>query len=142
LLLDELLDFIEPETQQAQIELIRDFDRDLPAVCFDSGQMKQALLNIILNANQSMPAGGQLTVKAHKTNAHISIDISDTGEGIPPDRLGRLFDLFYSTKKDGTGLGLSIARRIASMHNGEIRVKSQENGGTTFSILLPISDEQ
>ena len=139
-LLDELLDFIEPETRQSEIELIRDFDRDLPTVHFDSGQMKQALLNIILNANQSMPAGGQLVVKAYRTNRHISIEVTDTGEGIPPDRIDRLFDLFYSTKKDGTGLGLSIARRIANMHGGEIRVKSQENGGTTVSILLPVSD--
>ncbi len=140
-LLDELLDFIEPETQQLGIELARDFGRDLPAVNFDSGQMKQALLNIILNANQSMPAGGQLTVKAYRTNGHISIDVTDTGEGIPPDRIGKLFDLFYSTKKDGTGLGLSIVRRIANMHGGKIQVESQENKGTTFSILLPISDE-
>lgn len=144
-LLNELLDFVEPETRQGEIELVRDFDRDLPAVYFDSGQMKQALLNIILNANQSMPAGGKLTVKAYRTNKHISIDVTDTGEGIPPDSIDRLFDLFYSTKKGGTGLGLSIARRIASMHNGEIRVKSRESKespekGTTFSILLPISE--
>jgi len=137
-LLDEFLDFIEPETRQLEIELVRDFHRDLPPVDFDSGQMKQALLNIILNANQSMSAGGQLTVKAYRTNGHISIDITDTGEGIPPERLDKLFDLFYSTKKDGTGLGLSIARKIAHMHNGEVQVSSQENAGTTVSILLPI----
>ena len=103
--------------------------------------MKQALLNIILNANQSMSAGGQLTVRAYRTNRHVSIDITDTGEGIPPDRIDKLFDLFYSTKKDGTGLGLSIARRIANMHGGEIQVRSQENEGTTVSILLPISND-
>ena len=141
LLLNELLDFIEPETQQLEIELVRDFDKDLPAVSFDNGQMKQALLNIILNANQSMPAGGQLAVKAYRTDGHISIDVTDTGEGIPHDRIVKLFDLFYSTKKDGTGLGLPIARRIVNMHGGEIRVDSQENTGTTFSVLLPISDD-
>ena len=140
-LLDELLDFIEPETRQSDIELIRDFDSDLPIIRFDSGQMKQALLNIILNANQSMSAGGQLTIKAYKTNENISINIVDNGEGIPPGRIDRLFDLFYSTKKDGTGLGLPIARRIASMHGGAIQVKSQENEGTTVSILLPINND-
>lgn len=139
-LLDEFLDFIEPETRQSEIELVRDWDRDLPTVDFDSGQMKQALLNIILNANQSMSAGGRLTVKAYRTNGHISIDITDTGDGIPPDRLDKLFDLFYSTKKDGTGLGLSIVRRIADMHHGQVQVSSQENEGTTVSILLPITD--
>ena len=139
-LLEEFLDFIEPETRHSEIELVRDFDEDLPTIYFDSSQMKQALLNIILNANQSMSAGGQLTIKAYKTNGHISIDVADTGEGMPPDRIGRLFDLFYSTKKNGTGLGLPIARRIATMHGGEIHVKSKENEGTTVSILLPISN--
>jgi signal transduction histidine kinase len=103
--------------------------------------MKQALLNVILNANQSMSTGGKLAVNAYRTNGHISIDVIDTGDGIPPERIDKLFDLFYSTKKDGTGLGLSIARRIANMHSGEIRVNSQENEGTTVSILLPISNE-
>ena len=140
-LLDEFLDFIEPETQQLGIELIRDVDRDLPTAHFDSGQMKQALLNIILNANQSMSAGGQLTVKARATNGHISIDITDTGEGIAPERIDRLFDLFYSTKKDGSGLGLSITRRIVNMHGGAIKIESQVGEGATFSILLPISKE-
>ena len=138
LLLDELLDFIEPETQQLHIKLVRDFDADLPAVDLDNGQIKQALLNIILNANQSMPTGGQLTIKAYETDNRVSIDITDTGEGIPPDRIGKLFDLFYSTKKEGTGLGLPIAAQIINTHGGEIRVESQEGEGTSFSILLPI----
>ena len=140
LLLDEFLDFIEPETQQLDIKVVRDFNDDLPEVDLDSGQMKQALLNIILNANQSMSPGGQLTIKAYRTDDHMSIDIADTGEGIPPDRIDKLFDLFYSTKKEGTGLGLPIAGRIVNMHGGEIRVKSQEGEGTTFSILLPIHE--
>lgn len=137
-LLDEFLDFIEPETQQSHIKVVRDFDKDLPEVDLDSDQIKQALLNIILNANQSMSAGGQLTVKAYRTDGYMSIDIADTGGGIPPDRIDKVFNLFYSTKKEGTGLGLSIARRIVNMHGGEIRVKSQEGKGSTFSILLPI----
>ena len=137
--LHELLDFIEPEAQQLHINVVRDFDDDLPKVDLDSGQMKQALLNIILNANQSMSPGGQLTVKAYKTDDHMSIDIADTGIGIPPGRIDKLFDLFYSTKENGTGLGLPIAERIINMHGGEIQVESQEGKGTTFSILLPIS---
>ncbi len=138
LLLHELLDFMEPETQQSNIQVIRDFQANLPPVELDSGQIKQALLNIILNANQAMPEGGQLAVKAYRTNDHISIDISDTGEGVRPDRIDKLFDLFYSTKKEGTGLGLAIVKRIIDMHDGEIRVESQEGEGTTFSIILPI----
>ena len=138
LLLDEFLDFIEPEAQQSHIKVVRDFSENLPEIYLDSGQMKQALLNIILNANQSMPDGGQLVVKAHRANGYIAIDIADTGTGIRSDRISKLFDLFYSTKKEGTGLGLSIVQRIINGHGGEIHVKSQESKGTTFSILLPI----
>lgn len=137
-LLDELLDFIEPEAQQLNIKVIRNFNKDLPEVEMDSGQIKQALLNVILNANQAMPTGGELTVSAGKTDSYVSIDITDTGVGIPADKIEKLFDLFFSTKKEGTGLGLSIARRIVQMHGGEVNVKSQENKGSTFSIILPV----
>jgi len=137
-LLNELLDFTEPEAQQLNIKVIRDFSSDLPEIELDGGQIKQALLNIVLNANQSMLSGGQMTIKAYRTNSHISIDIIDTGEGISPERIDRLFDLFYSTKENGTGLGLSIAKKIIDMHGGEIRVNSREGRGTTFSVLLPI----
>ena len=132
-------------TQPTFVKVILDADRAVKMMEYNIyhhwvlEMTKQALLNIILNANQSMSAGGQLTVKAYRTNGYISIDVTDTGQGISPDRIDRLFDLFYSTKKDGTGLGLSIARRIANMHGGEIQVKSQENEGTTVSILLPIT---
>lgn len=141
LLLDELLDFIEPETQQSKIELVKELEKDLPTINFDSDQMKQAMLNIVLNANQAMPHGGKLTVKVYQKGDYISIDIIDTGNGIPSDRIDKLFDLFYSTKKNGTGLGLSIARKIINMHKGRIQVESQEGKGTTFSILLPIGDQ-
>lgn len=137
-LLNELLDFAEPESQVANVEIIRDFSNDLPDIEIDSNQIKQALLNIIINANQAMPSGGRITVKAQQTNNHVNIDITDTGVGIPSDRIDKVFDLFYSTKEDGTGLGLSIVKRIIDMHNGEIKVKSKEGEGTTFSIILPI----
>ncbi|MGQ9608638.1 MAG: sensor histidine kinase [bacterium] len=138
ILLNELLDFTEPEAQQLNIEIIRNFNSDLPEIDMDDNQIKQALLNIILNANQAMPSGGKIIVKAYKTNNHVSIDITDTGEGVSPDRIDKLFNLFYSTKEDGTGLGLPIAKRIIDMHNGEIKVKSKLGGGTTFSVILPI----
>ncbi len=138
ILLNEILDFTEPESQQLNIEIIRNFSPDLPEIEMDDKQIKQALLNIILNANQAMPSGGKITVSAYKTNNHVSIDIADTGEGIPSDRIDKLFNLFYSTKEDGTGLGLPIAKRIVDMHNGEIKVKSKEGEGTIFSIILPI----
>ena len=138
LLINELLDFTEPEAQQLNIITKRNFDPDLPVIYLDSSQIKQALLNIILNAYQSMPSGGELTVRVYKTDSNISIDVIDTGEGIPPDRISKLFNLFYSTKESGTGLGLSITKRIIDMHNGEIRVQSEEEKGSAFSVILPI----
>jgi signal transduction histidine kinase len=100
--------------------------------------MKQALMNILLNAYQSMPSGGDVVIKAYEADSSVCIDITDSGEGIPQEKLNRIFDLFYSTKENGTGLGLSITKRIIEMHNGEIRVNSREGKGTTFSVLIPI----
>jgi signal transduction histidine kinase len=137
-LVNELLDFTEPEAQQQNIRIKRDISPDLPEIYLDNGQIKQALLNIVLNAYQSMSSGGELSVRVYKTESHISIDITDTGEGIPPDRISKLFNLFYSTKENGTGLGLSITKRIIDMHSGEIRLQSEEGKGTTFSVILPI----
>ena len=138
ILVNELLDFTEPEAQQLNINIKRDINPDLPEIYLDSGQIKQALLNLILNAYQSMSSGGELAVKVYKTDSHVSIDVTDTGEGIPTERIGKLFNLFYSTKENGTGLGLSITKRIRDMHNGEIRIKSEEGKGSTFSMILPI----
>jgi len=138
ILLNELLDFTEPESQQLNIEVIRDFDTALPEIDIDDVQIKQALLNIILNANQAMRSGGRLIVKTYRTNGSVAIDITDTGEGMPPERINRIFELFYSTKEDGTGVGLAISRRIVNLHGGKIQVKSEEGKGSTFSMLLPI----
>ena len=138
LLLNELLDFTEPEAQQLNISVIKDFSNELPEVYLDRSQMKQALMNILLNAYQSMPSGGDVVIKAYRVDSSVCIDITDSGEGIPQEKLSRIFDLFYSTKENGTGLGLSITKRIIEMHNGEIRVNSKKGKGTTFSVLIPI----
>ncbi|MGB9596109.1 MAG: sensor histidine kinase [Candidatus Poribacteria bacterium] len=137
-LINELLDFAEPEAQQLNIKINKYIEPNLPETYLDSQQIKQALLNILINAYQSMPNGGDLIIKAYKEDSKIKIDVIDSGEGIPPERIDRLFDLFYSTKENGTGLGLSIARRIVDLHNGDIKVQSQEGVGSTFTIILPI----
>ncbi|MBD3184445.1 GHKL domain-containing protein [Candidatus Poribacteria bacterium] len=137
-LLNELLEFIGPETKQHNIEIVKDFQKDIPRIELDSSQIRQSLLNVILNANQAMPEGGILTVKIYSSGNYVVIEISDTGQGIPEDRIDKIFDLFYSTKKTGTGLGLSIVKRIVNLHNGDINVESQPGEGTTFFINLPI----
>ncbi|HGJ64724.1 TPA: hypothetical protein ENS27_04960 [bacterium] len=140
LILDELLDFSEPEARQLQIDVKRYYNKDLPELYIDRSQIKQALINILINAYQSMPDGGVLVIQVIKLDSALQIDISDNGNGIPEDKLDQIFNLFYSTKEDGTGLGLPIARRIIEMHNGEIKVKSQIGKGTTFSVFLPIKN--
>jgi signal transduction histidine kinase len=140
LILDELLDFSEPEARQLKIDVKRYYNRDLPELYIDRSQIKQALINILINAYQSMPDGGVLVIQVIKLDSALQIDISDNGNGIPEDKLDQIFNLFYSTKEDGTGLGLPIARRIIEMHNGEIKVKSQIGKGTTFSVFLPIKN--
>ena len=107
----------------------------------DRAQLKQLFLNIFLNAIQSMetPEGGDLRIEAGlNDNNRILIAVSDTGAGIDEDKLDKIFDPFYTTKKAGTGLGLSICYGIVESHKGEIEIKSQRGKGTTVLIQLPL----
>ncbi len=104
----------------------------------DPIEMRKAVLNIVINAMQSMTAGGALTIIAEKKDGNIGLLISDTGKGIPKEIAGRIFDPFFTTKERGTGLGLAIAYKIIDAHKGTITFKSEEGKGTTFIISLPI----
>ena len=105
----------------------------------DPELMKQALLNVVQNAIDAVTDGGKITIKYYKKEDNFIIVVEDNGTGIPEDRLKRIFDLYFTTKKDGNGLGLSISQKIISQHNGSIEVKSQINKGTIFKIKLPIT---
>jgi len=135
ILIEDVLDFIEPETQRQNIELIKEIE-PLPPLQVDTAQFKQVLLNLIINANQTMENGGKLTVAAKPVNGQVRIDVKDTGIGIPPEKKDEIFKLFYTTKEEGTGVGLAIAKRIVQEHGGEIKVDSVPGEGTTFSIFL------
>ena len=109
----------------------------------DAGQMKQVLLNLILNSIQAMPGSGTLTLSATLTKEQISgeqafrLSVSDTGNGIPAPQRSRIFDPFFTTKDEGTGLGLAIVHAIIDAHRGRIDVESTEGRGATFTIALP-----
>jgi signal transduction histidine kinase len=107
----------------------------------DREQMKQAILNLLLNAIQAMSGGGDLTLKGQnsKDGQWIHIFIQDSGVGIPAEDMNKLFDPFFSTKEGGMGLGLSIAHRIIDQHHGKIEVESAPGEGTLFTIWLPIA---
>jgi len=99
--------------------------------------LRQALLNLALNARQAMPNGGTLRIAAAVRPRGIEISVEDTGVGIKPEHLGRIFDLYFTTREKGSGIGLSMVYRTMHLHDGEIEVESTEGRGTTFRLLLP-----
>jgi two-component system sensor histidine kinase HydH len=108
-------------------------------ILIDSDKIKQVLLNLYLNAMEAMDKGGTLTVAAllHE-NRIIGIDVSDTGKGIDEKDIARIFDPYFTTRSSGTGLGLAIVHKIVESHDGELRVTSEPEKGTTVSIFLPV----
>jgi len=134
------------------INIIKDYDNDIPRILGDETQLQQAFLNIIINAGQAMPNGGDLRVEVRNNNGRIlglgngfvDVRFIDTGVGIPRESLDKIFDPFFTTKDsdNGTGLGLSIAYTIVKEHNGKIDVDSVEGKGTTFTIRLPAQNVQ
>jgi two-component system NtrC family sensor kinase len=124
------------------IELLPDLDSALPTIQADPAQLQEVLVNLISNGVEAMPDGGRLTLRTRRGPAGmITIEIGDTGTGIPAEYLGKLFTPFFTTKPvgKGTGLGLAIAYGIVKMHRGQINVRSQIGQGTTFTIQLPVT---
>jgi signal transduction histidine kinase len=136
----EVIDFIEPEARQHGVEIRRDLRR-LPTVRMDVSLLKQALFNVLVNARQATPRGGDIMVQCERRNGEVRVHITDTGLGIPSEDLDRIFRPYYSTKTDGTGLGLPTTRRIVEEHGGAVRVHSEAGKGSRFSIALPLHTE-
>jgi len=139
--IDSVLDFISPEAMQNSIRILKGFDTKLPKCNLDSNVIKQALLNVILNAQQAMPEGGELIVRTYGNGENIFIDITDTGVGIESDKIDKIFQVYYSTKKNGTGLGLPAAKRIIEESKGTISIRSEDGKGSSFLIKLPINSK-
>lgn len=140
-LIEETLSFLGHQPIFRKIKMEKQLPQALPLVTADLNQIRQVLINIFINAAQSMQEGGRMRVTTAKVKFKeiVRIDISDTGVGIPPENLKTIFHPFFTTKKNlGTGLGLSISQRLVRNHNGRIAVTSQPGQGTTFSIYLPI----
>jgi signal transduction histidine kinase len=131
------------QMEKENIEVLLNLADDLPAIQGDVSQLQQVFLNIILNAEYFMYRGhrrGKLTVDTTLADGGIKVTIADDGPGIPPDRLNRVFDPFYTTKDvgEGTGLGLSICHGIVREHGGEIYAESVPCGGAAFTVELPV----
>lgn len=137
----EMVEFIQPETTAAGIETVSYFRSDLPAVSLDRDVFKQALLNLILNAEHAMPKGGQLVLQTRPVMGGAQLDVIDTGCGMDGETLAKLFRPFFSTRRDGSGLGLPTVRKIVEAHRGTIAVQSAVGKGTQFTITLPAAPE-
>lgn len=131
-----VIDFLAPTARQNNVE-IKWFPADLPAVTLDRDLFEQCLLNLMLNAEQAMPDGGTLTLIGRRDGDFVCLDVIDTGPGIAPEQLAKLFRPFHTTKSNGNGLGLATTRRIIDAHGGTIDVQSEAGRGTKFTIRLP-----
>lgn len=135
-----MIDFLGPTAKQRGVEINWFPSPDLPAVCLDADLFEQALLNLMLNAEQAMPDGGALTLIGSTDGPRVLLDVIDTGVGIEPSAMAKLFRPFHTTKPDGSGLGLATARKIVAAHGGTIDVQSTPGRGTKFTIALPAAD--
>jgi signal transduction histidine kinase len=142
-LIQDLLILLREPAEQQNVALEADLNPALPFIQADRQRLQEALWNLIQNCLQAMPEGGKLrwSVKLENTD-EIAIEITDTGEGIPEDNLGKIFDYYFTTREKGTGLGLPLAHKIIQEHGGTIQVRSQLARGTTFKVTLPILKEE
>jgi signal transduction histidine kinase len=143
-LLDHSLRLLEHQMTGRMITIKRDYRALLGTVRGDESQLHQALMNLLLNAVEAMSNnGGELTVVTENSTGNaghhrLKIHIRDTGAGIAEENLARVFEAFFTTKKNGTGLGLAICQRVAHEHHGELEVRSETGRGSTFIISLPV----
>jgi signal transduction histidine kinase len=136
-LLDEVVPIVKPEADQTGVHLDIECG-GAPDVNGDPAMLRQAFLNLALNACQAMKDGGVLRIRCEAARGRrVSVVVSDTGSGIDPEHLKRIFDLYFTTKASGSGIGLSMVYRTVQIHDGEIEVQSTPGKGTTFRILLP-----
>ena len=140
-ILRELIDLIPRHLTTTSITFQKELDLKLPMIEADPSQIRQVILNLMINAIEAMPDGGTLTLRTRgESNKTVTVEVEDTGVGIPEENLGKLFIPFFTTKPigKGTGLGLAIAYGIVKMHRGQITVRSKEGHGSVFSINLPV----
>jgi len=137
-LIDEVSQLVEAEARKTGVKIVVDCAAGIQPIHGDSAMLRQALLNLAINACQAMPEGGTLRVACRPDGKdRIAISVIDTGVGIKPDDLNRIFDLYFTTKERGSGIGLSLVYRIVQVHDGEVEVESVPARGTTFKLLLP-----
>jgi signal transduction histidine kinase len=137
-LVDAIQPIVSAEAERIGVQLVIEIPEELPDIRVDRGMMEQALLNIALNACQAMPHGGRLRLAGTLAGGRrVAIICEDTGHGIAPENLDKIFNLYFTTKEDGSGIGLSMVYRTVQLHDGEMEVQSTLGRGATFRVLLP-----
>lgn len=137
-----MVDFYSPQAHSHSITIRMGLNKK-PLVCkVDADMLKQAILNLFINAQQAMSDGGELMIRTEEQKENVVIQISDTGGGIAPDKLPRIFEPYYSSRPNGSGLGLPTSKKIIESHNGTITVDSELTKGTLFTIKLPVASQQ
>ncbi|HEX9157623.1 MAG TPA: ATP-binding protein, partial [Syntrophales bacterium] len=146
--IEESVSLLESQIKKHGIRVETEFERESPDIVFDSRQIQQVFVNLLLNAMEAMPTGGTVKIGSRiepakgKSDGFLVIYVSDTGVGIPRKDLSKIFDPFFTTKSEGTGLGLSIAHKILEQHGALIDIRSREGAGTTFILRFPIDGEK
>ncbi|MBN1162100.1 MAG: hypothetical protein JXA17_09145 [Dehalococcoidales bacterium] len=137
------LDLVSHSVEKQEIRVFNELDPSLPEITADPGQLQQVCLSLIINAIQAMPQGGRLTLRTHVHNSKVRLEVQDTGVGISPENIDKLFTPFFSTKADvkGVGLGLAVAYGIIHRHKGRIEAHSKEGEGSVFTVTMPLQNE-
>jgi signal transduction histidine kinase len=136
---DDLCDFYGPQLSTRGILVRTHYARDLPRVALDVDLFKQAILNLIINADHAMPEGGELILTTRAEGPWVVLEVTDTGLGMTEEVRARVFDAFYSTRPGGSGLGLPTTRKIVEAHDGSLGVESEPGKGSQFTVRLPAS---
>jgi PAS domain S-box-containing protein len=138
-ILREVVEVAQPQLRKAKVEVAQLLPIDVPEVYVDRALLKQAVLNLVLNAVEAMPNGGKLHLVLSRRGEMAEISVGDTGKGIPPENRQKIFQLFFTTRPGGSGIGLASTFRIVQLHNGSIDFISEVGRGTTFRIELPLA---
>ena len=138
----ETIELLRPELANRGIELVEELDEQLPDPPLDRAQIKQVLVNLIKNAMQAMDKDGLLRIRTKRDADGVWLSVEDNGMGISKDRISRIFEPYYTTKRKGTGLGLMIVHRIIRDHGGRIMVEPNQPSGTIFRLWLPLFEQQ
>jgi signal transduction histidine kinase len=141
-IVEETVRFFQPEIQDRDIVVETELRSDLPRIELDRDQIKQVFYNAIKNSFEAMKRRGILRIRTDRDDTHVKISFTDTGGGISPENLSRVFEPYFTTKSRGSGLGLLIVRRIVREHGGELAIESTEGKGLTLTMRLPILDHR